>query len=64
MPEPSFLSFGDTPHRQDTRWTEAVRWLGQLQNQSGSNPDNNPKRTDSYWRILYKIARATQESEP
>jgi hypothetical protein len=59
MPEPSFLSFGDTSHRQDTKWTAAVRWLGQLQNQAGADPANDPKRTDSLWRILYKIARAT-----
>lgn len=57
MAEPSFLSFGDTPHRQDTKWTAAVRWLGQLQNQAGSDPENNPRRTDSYRDVLYKIAR-------
>lgn len=59
MPEPSFLSKGDTPQRQDTKWTAAVRWLGQLQNQAGADPANNPKREDSYRTILYKIARAT-----
>lgn len=58
MPEPSFLSNGDTPQRQDTRWTEAVRWLGTLQNQSGADPANNPRRTDTYNMILKKIAAA------
>lgn len=58
MPEPAFLSFGETPHRQDTDWTEAVRWLGSLQNLPGANPDNNPRRTDSLNTILKKIAAA------
>lgn len=58
MPQPEFLSFGTTPHRQDTQWTEAVRWLGSLQNRSGALPGNDPRRTDSYHRILEKIAGA------
>lgn len=58
MPEPSFLSGGDTPRRTDTRWTEAVRWLGTLQNEAGADPANNPSRTDSYNTVLRKIAAA------
>lgn len=56
--EPSFLSWGDEPHRTDTAWTEAVRWLGRIQNEAGSDPENNPRRTDTFNRILFKIARA------
>lgn len=58
MPSPDFLSWGDTPHRTDTNWTLAVRWLGRIQNESGADPANNPRRTDSFQRILFKIARA------
>jgi len=65
MPEPSFLSFGDEPQRQDTDWTAAVRWLGRVQNSVASpDPANNPKRTDSFWRVLYKIARALDTPTP
>lgn len=64
MAEPAFLSGGDTPRRTDTRWTEAVRWLGQLQNMAGADAANNPRRTDSFRDILYKIARATNSSIP
>lgn len=54
-----FLSGGSTPRNQDTNWTEAVRWLTLVQNSVASpNARNNPRRTDSYWRILLKIARA------
>lgn len=62
MPQPSFLSKGDTPQRTDTKWTEAVRWLGQLQNQAGADPANDPRRTDSYRNVLYKIARAGEST--
>ncbi len=54
--QPSFLSGGTTPRPGDTNWTEAQRWLGALQNRACADPKNNGRRTDSYWRTLYKIA--------
>lgn len=54
--QPDFLSFGTTPHRSDTAWTEAQRWLGALQNRACADPRNNGRRTDSYNRVLSKIA--------
>jgi len=55
----AFLSGGDTPRNSDTNWTEAVRWLIRVQaNATSPDPANNPRRTDSLWRILFKIARA------
>lgn len=54
-----FLSGGETPRNQDTNWTEAVRWLIRVQNNATTpDPANNPRRTDSLWKILKKIAAA------
>lgn len=58
---PEFLSFGATPQRSDTAWTAAMRWLGRLQNESGADPANDPRRTDTFHRIMEKIAAAMED---
>lgn len=62
MAQPSFLSFGSTPTRTDTKWFRWTRILGRVQNNLASpNAANNPRRNDSLRDIKLKINRALTE---
>lgn len=55
MAEPSFLGDATTQRRSDTKWVVTAKWLGVLQNQAGSIPANNPRRTDALRVLREKI---------
>lgn len=55
MAEPSFLGDGDTQMRNDTLWLRWVKILGRYQNQPGSLPANNPRRSDGIRVIKQKV---------
>ena len=57
MAEPSWLSGGSTPHRNDTIWLICARICGRIYDLYGTDPTLKPKPKDTLHRLYDKVER-------
>ena len=58
MSQPTYIGSGTTPKMGDTKLILLTKILGAIQNNGGSSSANDPKRSDTVYRLRRKIVRA------